>query len=62
MYKLRIYFTSGDCAGYLDHEEFFETKEELDARYKELFKYELLGSNPTAWKRIGNNWKKMGGY
>ena len=40
-YKLRIYVTSGVDKGNLDHEEFFDTIELMDARYKQLFVYNL---------------------
>ena len=35
-YKLRVYVTSGPDKGNLDHEEFFDSIEELDKRYNEL--------------------------
>ena len=37
MYKLRIYKLSGSDKGNLDHEEIFDTKEQIDKRYDELF-------------------------
>lgn len=59
MYKLRIYKSCGN----LDHEEYFETKTEMDNRYNELFRRELYGLNPTAWEQIENDrWKRLGGY
>lgn len=33
MYKLRIYKLSGSDKGNLDHEEMFDTKEQMDKRY-----------------------------
>lgn len=50
MYKLRIYKLSGIDKGNLDHEELFDTKEQMDKRYDELFKKDLYGLNPTAWE------------
>ena len=38
MYKLRIYKLSGIDKGNLDHEELFNTKDQMDKRYDELFK------------------------
>lgn len=58
MYKLRIYKTSGK----IEHEEIFDTKEQMDRRYDELFKRDLYSSNPTAWKLIDGVWKRLEGY
>ena len=52
MYKLRIYNLIGADKGNLNHEEKFNTKEQMDKRYNELFKRELYSLNPTAWERI----------
>ena len=54
MYKLRIYKLSGSDKGNLDHEEIFSTREEMVARYNELFKYENYSLNPTAWEKYQN--------
>lgn len=62
MYKLRIYKLSGIDIGNLDHEEFFDTKEQMNKRYAELFQSELYGLNPTAWKEIDGKWKRLEGY
>lgn len=62
MYKLRIYKLSGANKGNLDHEEFFDTKEQMDKRYDELFKRELYSLNPTALEQINNGWKRLEGY
>lgn len=64
MYKLRIYKLSGADKGNLDHEELFNTKEQMDKRYDELFKKDLYGLNPTAWEQKkkmvdGNDWKDI---
>lgn len=62
-YKLRIYVTSGIDKGNLDHEEFFDTIELMDARYKQLFVYNLYSLNPTAWEIDANgNWTRIEGY
>lgn len=58
MYKLRVYSKDGS----LHHEEFFNTKELMDNRYNELFRYELYSLNPTAWKNINNKWCRIAGY
>mgnify|MGYP007016831187 CR=1 FL=1 len=62
MYKLRIYKLTGIDKGNLDHEEMFDTKDQMDKRYDELFKRELYSLNPTAWKRIDGEWKRLEGY
>ena len=61
-YKLRIYVTFGPNKGNLDHEEFFNSIEELDKRYNELFDYKLFSLNPTAWVWDGNDYKRIMGY
>lgn len=58
MYKLRIYKLFGVDKGNLDHEEFFNTKKQMDKRYDELFKRELYSLNPTTWKQIDGKWKR----
>ena len=55
---LRIYKSSG----LIDHEEFFATKTEMDARYRELFIYEKFGLNPTAWKFENGKLNLLSGY
>lgn len=55
---LRIYKSSG----LIDHEEFFTTKTEMDARYRELFIYEKFGLNPTAWKFENGKLNLLSGY
>ena len=62
MYKLRIYKLSGGDKGNLDHEELFNTKDQMDKRYDELFQSELYGLNPTAWKEIDGKWKRLEEY
>lgn len=62
MYKLRIYKLSGANKGNLDYEEFFDTKEQMDKRYEELFKKDLYSLNPTAWKQVNNEWKRLEEY
>lgn len=62
MYKLRIYKLSGVDKGNLDHEEFFDTKEQMNKRYAELFQSELYGLNPTALEQTDNEWKRLEGY
>ena len=62
MYKLRIYKLTGIDKGNLDHEEMFDTKEQMDKRYDELFKRKLYSLNPTAWEQIDGEWKRLEGY
>lgn len=62
MYKLRIYKLSGLDKGNLDYEELFDTKEQMDKRYDELFKRELYSLNPTALEQIDDGWKRLEGY
>ena len=62
MYKLRIYNTFGVNKGNLDHEEIFDTKEEMDKRYDEVFRKKLYALNPTAWEFVNDKWKRLGGY
>lgn len=62
MYKLRIYKLSGANKGNLDHEEFFDTKEQMDKRYDELFKKDLYSLNPTVWEQVNGKWKRLEGY
>lgn len=62
MYKLRIYNLTGVDKGNLNHEENFDTKEQMDKRYNELFTVNLYGLNPTAWERIDDGWKRLEGY
>lgn len=62
MYKLRIYKLSGVDKGNLDHEELFDTKNQMDKRYDELFQRDLYGLNQTAWEQIDNEWKRLEGY
>lgn len=62
-YKLRIYYLSGINKGNLDHEEFFASKEDMNARYDELFQKDNYGYNPTAWKLNNpNSWSRLEGY
>lgn len=62
MYKLRIYKLSGIDKGNLDHEELFDTKNQMDKRYDELFKKNLYGLNSTVWEQIDGKWKRLEGY
>ncbi len=61
-YKLRIYNLSGINKGNIKTEEFFETKKEMDERYNELFLHSLYSLNPTAWEKIGEEWKRLEGF
>ena len=64
-YMLRVYHTSGPDKGNLDREEFFDSFLSMDKRYKELFRHELFGANPTAWRRVPEFpfiWERLHGY
>lgn len=61
-YKLRIYYTRGSQKGNVKSEELFYTREEMDARYHQLFKRELYGLNPTAWHFNGATWERFTEY
>lgn len=61
-YKLRIYNLSGINKGNIKIEEFFETKKEMDERYKELFSHSLYSLNPTAWEYTHGEWVRISGY
>lgn len=57
-FKLRVYSQRGN----LDHEEFFDTFEEMEQRYRELFKQEFYSLNPTKWKlsnAVYNLWERI---
>ena len=62
MYKLRIYKKSGHDRGNLDHEEMFDTKEEMNKRYDELFDVESYSLNPTAWELVNGKWLRLMEY
>lgn len=68
-YKLRIYFRHGTNYGNLDHEEFFNTKEKMETRYriiceenKKFFGHDIYAMRPTAWENSEIGWKRMMGY
>ena len=58
MYKLRIYRKNGS----LDHEEIFDTKEEMVKRYNKLFKHENYSLNPTVWENVNGEWCRLEEY
>lgn len=55
-YRLRIYYKSGAQKGNLRREEFFDSYNSMNQRYRELFNPKEYDLNPTAWKRINNEW------
>lgn len=61
MFKLRFYKKSGYDKGNLDHEEFFDTKEQAIARYREVFVRNDFGLNPTMWEDQGGEWIRVQG-
>ena len=62
MYKLKFYNKTGANKGNLNHEEFFQTLEELQNRYNDVFVYNDYSLNPTAWKQTSNGWERIAGY
>lgn len=58
-YKLRIYYKSGTQKGNLKREEFFESLEAMNRRYRELFNPKEYALNPTAWKKVNGEWLRM---
>ena len=58
-YKLRIYYKSGQQQGNLKREEFFDSLDAMQQRYREFFKPEQYALNPTAWKKINGEWLRM---
>ena len=62
MYKLKFYHKKGVNKGNVDHEEFFQTLEELQSRYNDVFIYNDFALNPTAWKQTLNGWERIAGY
>lgn len=62
-YKLRVYKISGKDKGKIDHEEFFQKKEEMDERYLYFLSYRIgWDPLPTAWKMVDGEWKRLEGY
>lgn len=61
-YKLRIYKLNGIEKGNLDHEEFFNSYEDMNKRYEELFSYNNFSLNPTAWKNENGSWLRLEGF
>lgn len=57
-YKLRIYYKSGAQKGNLKREEFFDSLDAMNKRYRE-FKPKEYALNPTAWERINGEWLRM---
>lgn len=57
-YKLRIYYKSGAQKGNLKREEFFDSLDAMNKRYRELFKPKEYAF-PTAWERINGEWLRM---
>lgn len=58
-YKLRIYFKSGAQKGNLKREEFFDSLDAMNKRYRELFKPKEYALNPTAWEKVNEEWLRM---
>nr|UVY09260.1 MAG: hypothetical protein [Bacteriophage sp.]UVY55688.1 MAG: hypothetical protein [Bacteriophage sp.] len=45
--------------GNLKREEFFDSLDAMNKRYRELFKPREYALNPTAWERIDGEWLRM---
>jgi hypothetical protein len=58
-YKLRIYYKSGAQKGNLKREEFFDSLDAMNKRYRELFKPKEYALNPTAWEKVNEEWLRM---
>ena len=59
-FKVRFYKLEPDSkAGDLDHEEFFDSKEDAVSAYKKAFKKELFSLNPTVWRKQNGEWKRV---
>ena len=58
-YKLRIYYKSGAQKGNLKREEFFDSLDAMNKRYRELFKPREYSLNPTAWEKVNEEWLRM---
>lgn len=58
-YKLRIYYKSGQQQGNLKKEEFFDSLDAMQQRYRELFKPMDYALNPTTWKKINGEWLRI---
>ena len=58
-FKMRFYKLEGSDKGNLDHEEFFDTKEQAIDRYNQVFKKELFSLNPTVWEMRDGDWKRL---
>ena len=58
-YKLRIYYKSGAQKGNLKREEFFDSLDAMNKRYRELFRPKEYAMNPTAWEKVNEEWLRM---
>ena len=58
-YKLRISYTSGAQKGNLKREEFFDSLDAMNKRYRELFRPKEYALNPTAWEKVNEEWLRM---
>ena len=58
-YKLRIYYKSGAQKGNLKREEFFDSLDAMNKRYRGLFKPKEYALNPTAWEKVNEEWLRM---
>lgn len=61
-YKLKVYKNLFQIRGKFDHDEYFETKEEMDERYEKFMSYRMGEPLPTAWKLVCGVWMRMEGY
>lgn len=62
-HKIHVYATRGPLYGEIIRKEYFWSKEAARDRYRELFRRELYGLNPTLWERDKNGtWTRVHGY
>ena len=50
---------SGAQKGNLKREEFFDSLDAMNKRYRELFKPKEYALNPTAWEKVNGEWLRM---
>lgn len=60
-YKVRFYIQDGANKGNLDHEEFFDTKEDALKAYRKVFDRNLYSLNPTVWVAEDGDWRRLMG-
>ena len=59
MFKMRFYKKTGYDKGNLDHEEFFDTREQAEERYHEVYVEKDFALNPTVWEDRDGEWFRI---